>query len=510
MESQIRSKSTLHNIRRNIPKGWGWAKLEEISGFVKGKKPKNLGIQNESLTIPYINIEAFEHKVFNQYTDGNSCSFCERDDILIVWDGARCGLVGRGVFGAIGSTLAKLESQKLNRSYLFYFLQLQYEYINKRPRGVGIPHVEPDIFWKISVPIPPFPEQHRIVSKIEELFTKLDAGVENLKKIKKEIKRYRQAVLKHAFEGKLTEKWRKANKDKLEPVSELLKRIKEEMSLRGAKRRSKLKNNKDEIVSATPHNDSLPELPEGWEWIRIVEIAEKINPGFPSGQHNKMNIGVPHLRPMNIDEKGNVDLSVVKYVEQKINYDLLKKWDVLFNNTNSPEWVGNTTYIKENKNWFYSNHMTRIRLFNLFVYAPFISYNLYSIFLSGYFKTNCTHHVNQASINSTCLGEKVLLSLAPLREQQKIVEEIERLFSVADEVEKIVEKSLKESERLRQSILKIAFEGRLVPQDPNDEPAEKLLERIKAEKEKMEAEKKRKTTGFPIKSGMTKRQKKKR
>lgn len=188
-----------------LPKGWVWTTLRKIISFVKGKKPKNIGPKNEILEIPYININAFENKVFDQFTDGDGCPTCQMEDTLIVWDGARCGLVGRGVSGAIGSTLAKLACYAINAAYLFYFLQTKFQYINKRPRGVGIPHVEPDIFWNIGFPIASLPEQHRIVAKIEELFTKLDAGVEALKKVKVLLKRYRQSVLKSAFEGKLTE-----------------------------------------------------------------------------------------------------------------------------------------------------------------------------------------------------------------------------------------------------------------------------------------------------------------
>ncbi|NWF98352.1 MAG: restriction endonuclease subunit S [Nitrospirae bacterium] len=191
-----------------LPNGWVWVRLGEIVESIKGKKPKNLGDKNEFLKFPYINIEAFEFKRFNQFTDGKDCPTCEPYDILIVWDGARCGLVGRGVKGVIGSTLAKLDCADINKPFLFYFLQTKYEYINKHPRGVGIPHVEPNLFWNIPIPLPSLAEQHRIVAKIEELFTKLDAGVEALKKAKEQIKRYRQAVLKYAFEGKLTEEWR--------------------------------------------------------------------------------------------------------------------------------------------------------------------------------------------------------------------------------------------------------------------------------------------------------------
>jgi len=81
----------------------------------------------------------------------------------------------------------------------------------------------------------------------------------------------------------------------------------------------------------------------------------------------------------------------------------------------------------------------------------------------------------QVTINNAI---NIELPLPPLAEQHRIVEEIERRFSVADEVEKAIDNSLKQAERLRQSILKKAFEGKLVPQDPNDEPAEKLLKRI--------------------------------
>lgn len=90
------------------------------------------------------------------------------------------------------------------------------------------------------------------------------------------------------------------------------------------------------------------ELPEGWVWVTVGEIAKDISPGFPCSEHNTAGKGIPHLRPMNISPKGEVDLSLVKCVEAS-EYDSLRQGDVLFNNTNSPTWLGKTTFIRNDR-----------------------------------------------------------------------------------------------------------------------------------------------------------------
>jgi type I restriction enzyme, S subunit len=131
--------------------------------------------------------------------------------------------------------------------------------------------------------------------------------------------------------------------------------------------------------------NGVKQLPDGWTWVAIGEIAKNINPGFPSGRHNQESLGVPHLRPMNISRTGEVDLSVVKYVEAT-GYLPLLQGDVLFNNTNSPELVGKTAYIRQDTNWAYSNHMTRIRLDKEAAHAGWVANALHYLFLDGYFK----------------------------------------------------------------------------------------------------------------------------
>jgi hypothetical protein len=146
-------------------------------------------------------------------------------------------------------------------------------------------------------------------------------------------------------------------------------------------------------------------LPDGWAWVTTGEIAQQVNLGFPSGKHNTESRGVPHLRPMNISPVGEIDLSLVRYVEVS-GYDALREGDVLFNNTNSPAWLGKTTHIRKDTNWPYSNHMTRVRLYP----GPnpaWVAYCLHYLFVTGYFMMHCGHHVNQASINTSFLSQKV-------------------------------------------------------------------------------------------------------
>jgi type I restriction enzyme, S subunit len=202
-------------------------------------------------------------------------------------------------------------------------------------------------------------------------------------------------------------------------------------------------------------------LPEGWTLMKVGEVALKINPGFPSGQHNQENRGIPHLRPMNISRNGEIDLSQVKYIEINDFSPLLAN-DVLFNNTNSPELVGKTSYIKTDTNWAYSNHMTRIRPRLEIVLASWLAYSLHYLYIIGYFLQNCRHHVNQASISSSYLANEVTISIPPISEQERIVAKIEELFTQLEAGTAALKRVQAGLKRYKASVLKAAVEGRLV------------------------------------------------
>ena len=228
------------------------------------------------------------------------------------------------------------------------------------------------------------------------------------------------------------------------------------------------------------NEDAQNGLPQGWAVAAVGDAIPNIQPGFASGEHNSEGRGIIHLRPMNIDRQGRLDLSAVKFVSPESRLRV-SPGDVLFNNTNSPELVGKTTSISSDAEFAFSNHMTRLRP-TADMSSEFVAFQLHFLWMTGYFRHRCTHHVNQASIASQTLAETVPLLIAPIPEQRRIVAEVDRRLSVIDELEATLEANLRRAAGLRQAILKRAFKGKLVPQDPSDEPASLLLERIQAER----------------------------
>jgi type I restriction enzyme S subunit len=464
-----------------LPHGWIRTQLSEVAEIILGQSPPSSTYNEDREGLPFYQGKLEFGKLYP--TPRKWCmapkKIAEQGDVLI---SVRAPVGPTNICqekSCIGRGLAAIRGLGgIGTFFILYVLRALESEIARKGTGTTFSAIGDDKLKTLEIPLPPLHEQVRIVARLEELFARLDAGVEGLRKVKAQLKRYRQAVLKYAFEGKLTEEWRKTHKDQIEPATKLLERIKQE-------RKQKLGPKYKELPPI--ETSELPQLPEGWTWARPGEFAQ-VNPGFPCGKHNKDKKGIPHIRPMNIDVNGKIDLSDVKYVHC-LTYDALLKGDVLFNNTNSPELLGKTAYIEENTNWAYSNHMTRLRFNTYLLDSGYVSYYLHNLFLSGFFKISCVHHVNQASINSGFLSERVVIALPSLDEQHKIAEEIKLRQSVAEDIEKAIAESLMQTERLRQGILKMAFEGRLIPQDPGDEPADKLLERIKEERAKSKGEK---------------------
>ena len=181
-------------------------KIETLISLTKGKKPLNILQNVEDSYLPYVDIKAFETGIVDNYTDGEKCVSCNEGDLLIVCDGSRSGLVGKAITGYVGSTLARIDvSDEIDINYLYYFIQGKYQILNTNVKGTGTPHLKQDLLKSFNIYLPPIEKQKLIVAKIEELFSKLDKGVEELNKIKEQLKIYRQAVLDQAFDNNETE-----------------------------------------------------------------------------------------------------------------------------------------------------------------------------------------------------------------------------------------------------------------------------------------------------------------
>ena len=465
----------------HLPKPWVVVPIGDVANLTKGKKPAAIGPFDDSMTIPYVTIKVFETGIASDYCDPTGLPLCTENDTLIVWDGARCGLVGKGVSGAIGSTLAKIEIPEISRPYLNYFMRSQFHRLNSNPRGVGIPHVDPNIFSSILLPLAPLAEQQRIVEEIEKQFTRLDAAVEALRAAQAKLKRYRASVLNAAVTGRLvpTEAVvaRTEGRD-YEPAGQLLQRIL-------AERRVRLESQKHrrEYQEPTAHRTSeLPELPDGWISTTVEQVSFLVQYGT-SAKASSDATGVPVLRMGNIRE-GSLDTTDLKYLptgNPEVKKTLLDHGDLLFNRTNSAELVGKSAVFKgESSPASFASYLIRVSFGDGFS-SEFGCLYINSHLGRNYIARVRNQQVGQANVNGTKLAA-MPIPLPPIAEQHRIVMEVERLLSVAQQAEAAVEANLKRAERLRQAILKRAFGGRLVPQDPVDEPAAILLERIKTEK----------------------------
>ena len=350
----------------------------------------------------------------------------------------------------------------------------------------------------VPILIAPTDEQERIADAIDELLTDLDAGVAALERVQRNLERYRASVLKAAVEGKLTEDWRAEHSD-VEPADEQLKRILVERRERWeadqlAKYKAKGKTPPRDWKSrykepAAPNTANLPALLDGWTWTTVSQCSHNVQYGT-SARCSQDESGVPVLRMGNIRSDGGLDLSALKYLPQ--SHDdllalLLQQGDLLFNRTNSAELVGKTAvYDGLPKRCSFASYLIRVQVLPG-VRPHYVAACLNSGFGRQWIKTVVNQTVGQANVNGTKLSG-FTFPLPPEAEQDEIVSLIDEIDSAITAVGISTEKQERRATRLRQSILKRAFEGKLVPQDPNDEPASVLLARIQQEREAQAAQ----------------------
>ncbi len=473
------------------PNGWSWATLQSVTS-PRGQKVKPIDMPGA----PFLGLEHIEAHTMKLLGVGSTDSvksagsYFSGGDVLYGRLRPYLNKVYRSDFEGLasGEFIVFQEHPHLDNAYLKYFLnQVEFASHATRLNAGDRPRVDFSQLADYPFPLPPLPEQRRIVAEIEKQFTRLDASVAALKRVQANLKRYRASVLKAACEGRLvpTEaELARAEGREYEPADRLLKRILAERRARWEAQGNRRGKYKEPVA---PDTSGLPELPEGWVWSTVEQLSSRIEYGT-STKASSVPSGIPVLRMGNIQD-GELIFSDLKYLESdhpESQKTILSHGDLLFNRTNSAELVGKSAVYKD---WHpkacFASYLIRVS-FLLDIAPDYVCTFINSRHGRAYIAQVRNQQVGQANVNGTKLAA-MPIPLPPLAEQRRIVAEVERRLSVIQQTEATVEASLSRAERIRQSILKQAFSGKLVPQDPNDEPASVLLERIRVEREAAEA-----------------------
>ncbi|WP_437713330.1 hypothetical protein WMF45_46525 [Sorangium sp. So ce448] len=497
-----------------LPDGWAWPTLQEIAAsepnaMTDGPFGSNLKtsdyVTHGVRVIRLGNLGAGEFLDFDRAHISESKYEALKKHEVFPGDLVIAALaepVGRCVEvpASLGKAVVKADcvrlkvDSELDRRYVMHCLNSPdgRKRAEEAAHGIGRLRINMADMRTLRIPLAPALEQRRIVAKIDALTAKSRRAKEALDAIPALLERLRQSVLAAAFRGDLTADWREKNPD-VEPAEELLKRIRAERRRRWeeaelAKMRAKGKvpgddRWKEKYEEPAPVDASdLPELPEGWCWATVDQLTETIQYGT-SAKTSDNPSGVAVLRMGNI-VSGQLDTSELKYLpadHEEFPGLLLDPGDVLFNRTNSPELVGKTAvYTGHPETCSFASYLIRMRIIEV---PP----EIVSWFINGPHGRNwvtsvVSQQVGQANVNGTKL-RSLAIPIAPRAELKEMLRRINHAVGSVRRVERLVSELASQTNELDRATLDKAFRGELVPQDPNDEPASVLLERLRAERE---------------------------
>ncbi|MCK4677764.1 MAG: restriction endonuclease subunit S [Bacteroidales bacterium] len=428
------------NINLNIPSHWENAKLGEIGEIASGGTPSTKIIEYFEGDIAWItpaDLTKYNKKYIFRGKKNISISGLQKSSAKLLPIGSVLfssrAPIGYVVIAANEISTNQgfknlIPSKRVFNEYIYYYLKSAKRLAESLASGTTFKEISAKNFAKIPIPLPPLPEQHRIVAKIEKLFSELDNGIASLKKAKEQLKVYRQSVLKWAFEGRLTE-------DNIE--------------------------------------DGI--LPSNWKMKKIDDICDVVRGGSPrpAGDPKYYNGNIPFLKVADLTKDNGKFLTSFTYTIKEAGLKKTRQINpntLIISNSGATLGVPKICMLQATMNDGIAAFLNLDYRTNQYLYYFWQS------------KTLELRNINQGAAQpnlNTAILKNYIIPYCDFNEQERVVKKIESRFSVADNLEKTIDQSLQQAEALRQSILKTAFEGKLVPQDPDDEPAEVLLERIK-------------------------------
>lgn len=491
----------------NLPKGWAYTTLEEISVTLRagGTPSTQVSEYYSDGKIPFVKIDDMtssikyldKTKIFiNEKGLKNSSAWIVPENSILYSMYASYGIpvINKIPVATSQAIIAYIPFPKLiNLEYVYYYLQSIKSKL--KPKGTTQGNLNAQIIREIKIKLSPLNEQKRIVEKIEELSSRLEYVRNNVNKIKTLLKKFRESVLLAGSTGELTKEWRMKNPNVI-PVSESLSEIYKmrkktyEHDCKEARSKVQKKPKLPTCLNLKYNRISFefPDFPKTWLPCTINQLSSMLPRSIQSGpfgstlHHSEFQkdgilaIGIDNVQNGGFTLGNEHRISKKKYCELE-KYSARPN-DLLFTVMAT---IGRCCLVPKNiGNAIITKHVYRVTLDPALCHPPYVLYSISSSINKKYLASRIIG-VTRPGINGEILKRTPII-LPPLLEQKAISEKIRSLLETIDDIEKACIELETRLESFWKLILKQAFEGKLVSQDPNDEPAEVLLQKIKQEK----------------------------
>jgi type I restriction enzyme S subunit len=493
----------------DLPSGWCWSTLGEIAE-VSGGLTKNASKRNtSSIQAPLVSVAAVQLRTIAKNEIGTIGLLPEDGERGALKEGDLLMVEGNGSLSHIGRValwdasvpdarhqnhIIRIRPHEVSPQFLLEWLASpagRNAIVGEATSATGLYTLSISKVERLPVPLPPHEEQRRIISKLESLLARSRRAKEALDAIPALLERFRQSVLAAAFRGDLTADWRAQHPD-IEPASKLLERIRAERRLRWEEAELEKMRAKGKVPTndawksryEEPHaldTAGLPPLPRGWCWASADSCAWETTVGHVGPMKEQyVSSGVPFLRSQNVREN-RFDARELRYIPQEFHEKLpksaLRPGDLVIVRSGAP---GTACVIPPDLADANCSDLVIVRLVksidpNLISY--FINSDMARSRIVGLQVGVAQQHFNIGAMRG------LPIPVMPEAEQRILTQRIQQHFAGVDRIKEASLASEQKQADLERALLAKAFRGELVPQDPNDEPASVLLERIRAERE---------------------------
>lgn len=505
-------------MSNNLPPSWLKTTLGEVFTWLGGGTPARSNAAYYGGTIPWVTItDLNDGLVVNTHNYLTEIAIENSSAKLIPVNSVMIGLYGSiGKLGIAGKELTTNQAiasaipnfEEFNSKFLFYYLAYSKQNLAKLGSGVTQKNIYISNLKEYEFYLPPFQEQIRIADKIDELFSELDNGIEELETAQKKLELYRQSLLKSAVEGELSKEWRESQTEVSETGEQLLARILKERRERweqeklkefAEKGKNPPKNWQDKYPEPVqPYTENLPQLPDGWVWASLDMLLENIKAGKSFRCEE---------RPPKENEIGVVKVSAVSWGEYnemesktcidatKINADYyIKENDFLMSRANTIQLVGACVISRDvTLTNMLSDKILRLDfIIESLIFKNWILHLMRSKIGREQIEASATGNQESMKNISQDSIRKISVPLPPTDEIKFLIKELSEKFNAIQDTSNLLSMNFDNLAQQRKNILKDAFTGKLVPQNESDESASLLLERIRAKREVEAADVKKK------------------